>query len=200
MAKYKAVLFDADGVIVKPQAKFSHQFAKKYGINPEGFQEFFEGDFTQAIKGKADLKEIIIRYNHLWKWDSDPQELIDMWFESENVIDTKLIVQIEKLRSEGVWVCLATHQEKYRAKYMREVMFPDAFDDYFISCDIGATKNSSVFWDYVLAKLQKSLPNVRTSEVLFFDDDDQNVATANMMGINGVLYHNAAQLEAVLST
>lgn len=199
MTKYKVVLFDADGVIVTPKKKFSHQFAEKYGIDPEHFQEFFKGDFTKAIIGQADLKEVILKYNHIWKWNNDPQELLDMWFESENVINAKLLELIEELKIIGVHVCLATHQEKYRAKYMREVMFPGVFDNYFISSEIGATKTTAAYWDFVLTQLKKDIPDIKPSEILFFDDTQQNIDAANKAGIKGIYYNDIEQVKTVLT-
>ena len=55
--KYKAIFFDADGVLIKSKHQFSDRLEKEYGIKSEKLQPFFMGVFRQCSVGKADLKK-----------------------------------------------------------------------------------------------------------------------------------------------
>lgn len=52
----KAVIFDADGVLIKAE-RFSLHLERDYGITKERTLPFFTGIFKDCLIGKADLKE-----------------------------------------------------------------------------------------------------------------------------------------------
>jgi hypothetical protein len=47
---------------------------------------------------------------------------MDIWFEVENAVDTRVIGVIRVLQRAGLTCYLATNQERYRAAYMKTVM------------------------------------------------------------------------------
>ena len=56
----RAVIFDADGVIVSPLRFWANQLEKAHAIDPAPFVEFiFHGDFQKCLIGQADLKEVL---------------------------------------------------------------------------------------------------------------------------------------------
>ena len=57
MNKIKAIIFDADGVVINSPEMFSIQYQKAFGISNDVMLPFFEGIFQDCLKGKADLKE-----------------------------------------------------------------------------------------------------------------------------------------------
>ena len=59
MSEIKAVLFDADGVIVYPQLQFSKYLETQYGITRAMTAGFFQGAFDACLTGQADLKEAL---------------------------------------------------------------------------------------------------------------------------------------------
>jgi putative hydrolase of the HAD superfamily len=188
MSEYKAAIFDADGVIVIPQKMFSRHYAEQHGLDPESFQVFFTGEFSDAITGKADLKDLIRKHKATWHWDGDPQELLDMWFSAENHTDKAVLDIIKQERAKGLPVYMATNQEKYRAKYLREVMFPNVFDEVFVSSEIGYMKRSPEFWVALLGKLATDIPGIKPDEVVFFDDSQDCIDGAKAAGITALLY------------
>jgi putative hydrolase of the HAD superfamily len=198
MAEIKAAIYDADGVLIVPQKLFSQRYAEKYGLNPEDFQAFFGGDFSKAVLGKADLKDLIRKNNHIWQWEGDPQELLDMWFESENHVDNELLALIKEQREAGLPVYIATIQEKHRAKYLREVMFPNVVDDIFVSSEIGYMKKDPEYWAAVLGKLAVDIPGIEADQVVFFDDSQDSVDGATQAGISAHLYDNVEQVKRVM--
>lgn len=198
MGEIKAALYDADGVVIVPQKLFSRQYAEKYGLDPASFQAFFTGEFSDAVLGKADLKDLIRKHNDIWHWDGDPQELLDMWFEAENHTDEELLAIIKQQRESGLPVYMATIQERYRAKYLREIMFPGLFDGIFVSSEIGYMKKDPEYWAAVLGKLALDVPGIKPNQVIFFDDSQDSIDGASQAGISAHLYENAEQIRTIL--
>lgn len=196
-AQIKAVLFDGDGVLITPPGLFSQHYAKSIGVDPKSFLPFFKGIFRDALEGKADLKEQITANPDIWHWEGDPTLLLAQWFDYENHKDELLLEVVEQLRSKGVLVGLATDQEQYRTEYLREVMFQGTFDFVFAACEIGYRKIDPVFFDTVMNVL--SANGVKDpSEVIYFDDAQNNIDTASSVGIQAYLYQDVAQVQKLL--
>jgi len=105
-----------------------------------------------------------------------------------------LIEKIKQLRSEGIKCYLATNQEKYRTKYMRETMdFENIFDGVFSSAELECKKPEKEFFQKVLDSLE-----INGEEVLFFDDDQRNINGAKSSGIKSFLYVGFDKLEEII--
>src|SRR5688572_15966063 len=142
------LLFDADGVLTLPEEVFSIVYTRSHGLDIEPFDQFFQTEWSDFVTGKRDLKEHIRDNPSLWQWDGTPDELLDYWFKSEDVRNEELIKLIESMRKEGTPCYLATEQEKYRGDYMRDVMFKDLFDGFFITAEVGLKKSQPEFFEY----------------------------------------------------
>lgn len=199
MSEIKAALFDADGVVIMPEKLFSRQYAEKYGLELESFQAFFTGEFSDAITGKADLKDLIRKHNDIWRWERDPQELLDMWFAAENSTDKEILELIAEQRANGLPVYIATNQERYRARYLREIMFPNLFDGLFVSSEIGAVKRDPEYWVAVLGKLTVDVPGIEPGRIVFFDDSQDSIDGATEAGIRAYLYASIDQVREVFN-
>lgn len=197
--KVSAVLFDADGVLTLPEEVFSVMYARSRGLDAKPFENFFETEWRDFVTGKRDLKEAISENPELWQWKGDANSLLDYWFKTEDVRNEPLIALIQQLRRQGLACYLATEQEKYRAAYMKDVMFNGLFGDYFMTCDIGYKKSEPEFYNAIIEHLRKGQPALLPSEVVFFDDDQSKVDTAHSVGINAQLYNGVDHFKEVLS-
>jgi HAD superfamily hydrolase (TIGR01509 family) len=198
MSHPKVVLFDADGVLIRPPELFSHAYARSLGYPADHFLPFFKGPFLQAILGQADLKDLIRRYDHLWQWPGDPAGLLQRWFEHENVRNEPLLALVRELRAAGTPCYIATNQEKYRAAYLRTIMFPDEFDGIFVSCELGYQKPDPQYFEAVLAQLGHTHPGLKPADVVFFDDTPSHVAGAQTAGITAHVYADPDQVAMLL--
>ena len=191
----KAVLFDVDGVLCVPPELFSLRYARDNGIDRDDITAFFKGPFFQSTIGKADLKDLIIEHNHVWKLSGTVDELLEHWFTAEHVINQPVLEYAQQLRANGIKCYTATNQERYRAAYIRNTMFPNIFDGYFASCEFGFAKPSVEFFERILQRLIREKIITRPNEVAFFDDSQANVDTATGLGMNA---HFVASNEDVL--
>lgn len=194
----KIVLFDADGVLTLPEEVFSVVYARSHGLDPEPFENFFRNDWKPVVTGKKDLKEVIAANPELWQWDGEIDDLLNYWFETEDVQNEELVAVIKKLKDVGIRCYLATEQERYRGEYMKNVMFKDLFNDYFVTAELGVSKTEPQFFELILNKLKQEFSDLEPHDVIFFDDSQSKVDTACSVGINGQLYTDVEQVRKLL--
>jgi putative hydrolase of the HAD superfamily len=188
----KAILFDADGVVLKKQAEyFSVRFAREHGAPQEELREFFKTTFLLCQKGQADLKQELTPLLPKWGWDKDPDAFLKYWFTTDVALDEEVLKEVAQLRAKGITCYLATDQEKYRAEYLRKRMGLDGmFDGTFFSCELGFTKSESGFFNAALNQLK--LP---AADVAYLDDDKENVGVAKELGIDARFYSGINDLK-----
>jgi putative hydrolase of the HAD superfamily len=195
----KCILFDADGVLTLPEDVFSVVYARSHALDPEPFEDFFRNQWQPIVTGNQDLKESIAANPQLWQWNGTADELLEYWFKTEDVRNDELLVVISELKNKGIPCYLATDQEKYRAGYMKNVMFKDLFSGYFVSADLGVTKTDPRFFELVLERLSIEYPGLKPNEVIFFDDSQSKVDTAKSLGIDARLFETNTQVSDVLN-
>lgn len=199
MSKIDAVLFDVDGVLALPPRKFSEIYSEEYGVDLEKLTPFYRStDFQNALVGKADLKQLIIDHADEWHWHQDPQQLVDMWFAGEHVLNTELLAIVRHLRDLKIPLFLATNQERYRAAYIQDTMFPGLFKGAFVSSDIGYVKERPEFWAHVAKQLADIGDIQSMKNVYFFDDTQSCIDAAVLAGVNATLYTTANQVATSL--
>ena len=198
MKQYKAYLFDGDGVLIRPPRLFSEVYEERHGLRSGSLQPFYDESFQQAIVGKADLKELIERRRDLWCGDEDVQTLLKDWFTAESYVDDRLVSLIQKIKSQGALVCLATNQERYRAAYVKDVMVPSLFDKYFFSSRLGVSKDEPKFFEIVLSELQKDRPGLLPGNILLIDDRQKFLDAAAQTGMATLLYSDSSQVQHIL--
>lgn len=195
--KTKAVIFDADGMVITNTTRFSDRFSQEFGVDYAAMLPFFEGEFKQCLIGQADLKVVLKPYLAKWNWDKPIEELLEYWFSSEHNIDKQVTNFVQKLRNQGIACYLGTNQEKYRIEYMKKKMgFSEIFDGIFSSADIGYKKPHPEFFEYIFEKLSP----IKKKEVWFWDDTQENVEGAKEFGFTADLYTDFTTFKNKVST
>ncbi len=194
----KVLLFDADGVLTLPEEVFSVVYTRSHGLDIAPFELFFKTEWEDFVVGKRDLKEHISKNPNLWQWSGTPDELLKYWFDSENIKNNEMVEIVKTLRAKGNPCYLATEQEKYRGNYMRDVMFKDLFDGYFITAEIGHRKSQPEFFTYILNELASKHAVASPADVIFFDDSQSKVDSAKQAGITAHLFTGVGDFKKVL--
>jgi putative hydrolase of the HAD superfamily len=170
----KAVFFDADSVIVRPESWFFVAAERDYGIPKAAFLEFVHTDLRRCTRGELELLEILPAYLARWQVRVSAEELVQAWLRHEHHLDHTLLEQIQTIRRAGMPCYLATNQERNRASYMKKEMgLEAALDGVFISSELGARKPEPAFYH----KVQNAL-NLEPHEIYFWDDSSENVQAA----------------------
>jgi putative hydrolase of the HAD superfamily len=197
--KIKAIVFDADGVVINSPDYFSVQYQKAFGVSNETMLPFFKGKFQDCLVGKADLKEELKPLLNDWNWPGTVDELIEYWFQAEHFIDEKIVNEIEKLRDRGIKCYLGTKQEKYRTEYIRKDMdFDKIFDKIYSSAEIGFKKPEKHFFEFIFDDLNKN-KEIKPREIMFWDDEEINVNSAKELGWQGYLFTNFDEFHKIIS-
>lgn len=197
--KIKAIIFDADGVMIKSSLKFNEIYQKEFNISSEVMKPFFNGPFQLCSIGQADLKEELGKVLSDWRWKGTSDELLRYWFKVCDDVDEKMVKVIENLRERGIKCYVATNQEKYRTQYMKEEMnFGKIFDKIYPSCEIGHKKPSAEFFRAVTNDL-KEKEGVSPQEIIFWDDEKENVEVAKKFGWQAFLYEDFEKFQKNIS-
>ncbi len=195
--KYKVLLCDADGVVVRGDKKFSEQLELVYGIPKEKLHPFFEGPFALCSVGKADLKVELGKVIGEWGWKGTVDELIDFWFTKGTVLDQDVVEYVDAFRSAGVRCLMTTDNEEYRSRLLiSKVGHGHPFEKVFYSAALGFKKKQPGFFEQVYEKLD----GIPREQVLFIDDDQQNVEIAKQFGFDAHFYENLAGLKSKLES
>jgi HAD superfamily hydrolase (TIGR01509 family) len=174
----KAIIFDADGVIVRPETWFFVPAEKNYGIPKKVFLEFIHGDFQRCTTGELELLEVLPPLLEQWGVKVSAFDFIQAWVKHEHHLDTVLLKQIQRIRAMGTPCFLATNQERNRALYLRQEMgLEAALDGVFVSSDLGVRKPMPAFYQ----RVQDAL-GLEPSEIFFWDDSVANVQAALAVG------------------
>jgi putative hydrolase of the HAD superfamily len=195
----KAIIFDADGVVINSPGYFSVQYEKEFGVSNESMLSFFKGIFQEAVVGKADLKELLQPVLKDWQWRGTVDELLKWWFRAEHHVDEGIVKEIRLLQKKGVKCCLGTKQEKYRAEYIRKDMgFEKIFDELYISCDMGCKKPEEKFFRIIQDDLAEKY-SVRPEEIMFWDNKEENIAASKKLGWQSHLYDGFDNFQKIIS-
>lgn len=194
----KAVVFDADGVVINSPGYFSVQYQKDFNVSNDVMLPFFKGKFQKCLVGEADLKEELKPLLEEWKWQGSADDLLKYWFEAEHYIDNRVITEIKRLKEKGIKCYLGTKQEKYRMKYIEEDMGLGAFfDGIFSSSNVGYKKPDKRFYNSISRSLEKT-EKIKPENILFWDDTKENVDSANECGWNAFLFTNFNDFKRII--
>jgi putative hydrolase of the HAD superfamily len=181
----KTIIFDTDGMVIKREMYFSERFSKEFGVPADKVSPFFKKEFKLCLLGKADLKIELSKYLNLWNWKKSVEDLLSFWFEHESDLDKEMLESISALRDRGLQCYLDTNNEKYRVQYiLKKLGLEKYFDGFFSSAEIGYIKEQPEFWSEVYRRLN----NPDKSEVLVWDDGEENLKTVKDFGFNAELY------------
>jgi putative hydrolase of the HAD superfamily len=191
----KAILFDADGVVIMPHPYFSKRLQDEFGIPLEKVLPFFLNEFKACAIGKADLKIEIAKYLPEWSWSKPLDELLDIWFLGESTVSEEILDMVDQSRSKEIKCYLVSDNEKYRADYItNEMGLKKHFDGMFFSCNLGCTKSDPRFFEKTMAELK-----LQPGDIMYWDDDLKNVEIAKAEGIDARFYESVDLLKASIA-
>lgn len=192
----KILFLDADGVTLKNLTYFSKRYSKENNVPLEKITPFYANEFELCQQGKADMKIELAKYLPEWNWSGTMDEFCELWFSTSSFIDEEVFETISELRKQNIKCYLTSDQEKYRGNYLLENLdFKNRFDDCFFSYDIGYQKWQPEYFIEVLKKL-----NANPEDVIYWDDEEENIAVAKSLGIDARLFESADKFKEQVSS
>lgn len=162
----KVIAFDLVGVLVSEKdielSEVEEKLERMFGPNLN------DEDYLQQAKeiAKKDL-EII----------NTTKVLIDKLYK---VKDKEIFKKIKE-KNENVKVIIATNHLSFVKDFIKESFNIDYLDDLIISAEIHKIKPNLDFYQYILNKY-----GIESKELLFLDDNINNINGAQILGINTI--------------
>ncbi len=199
MKKPRVIIYDNDGMVTHGE-RFSDQYAREFNLDIAIMEPFFAGPFKKCMTGEADLKEELGKVMATWKWKGTVDELMQYWFSIGATLDEDVYASIAKLREQGLVVCLATNQERYRLNYfVTRFSYDKVFDELFCASELGALKQSAEGADKIFQMLKEKYGILDRGEVMYWDDREGNVEALNAMGFNAQQYRGYPAFKEVIA-
>jgi len=179
----KAVIFDLGGVLVRtedraPRTELGLRFGKSYA---EMDRVVFNKSSHRASIGEITSREhwqFVMRSLDLP--DSEIEPFYDQFFGGD-VVDYEIIKTISSLRPKYTTALLSNAWDDLRQLMIEKWKINSAFDQIFISAEIGIAKPDERIYKFTLEKL-----GLGPEETVFLDDFIENIEAARALGMHGI--------------
>lgn len=191
LPKIKAVLWDLGGVILRtedwePRQRWEAELGLERG---ELHKLVFEGELgKQAALGLSDAAAIWRSIGRQLSLSGDRLEQLRDDFWSGDRIDDHLTGVIRSLRPEHKTGLLSNAWPGVRGMLEGPWKLADAFDITVLSCEVGLAKPDPRIYQHALDQLA-----LEPGEVIFLDDFQRNIDGARKIGMQAILFQDAAQ-------
>ncbi len=182
MKNIRCIAWDFDGVLNRNvvNGRFVWQdHLDGFGIDKRVFEEFMFADgFWPIMRGEEDLLHRLQRfYDHTGR-QSDPQELLDYWFEKDARPCSNMLGLMERASEAGLRQVIATNNEHRRSSYIENEMgFAARVEKLFSSGRMGVAKPDPGYFRMIEDELA-----LEPEQILFVDDYAENVKAAAACG------------------
>lgn len=161
------------------------------GITEENFFVCAGENFRKLLDGKINSNEFWVRFS-LRYGKKVEEELFGKFFNPGIIQDTKDI--IEQLKSNSRVVC-GTNTIDSHYYYLLNQGIYEIFDEVYASNLMGISKPNPDFYRYILKK-----EGIKPENTVFVDDIEENIISAQKIGINCILFTDADSLKQQIKT
>ena len=186
----KLYIFDMGGVLCRDFNDIP-VISNYLGITEENFFVYTGENFRKLLDGKIDSNEFWVRFS-LRYGKKVKEELFGKFFNPGTIQETKDI--IEQLKSDSRVVC-GTNTIDSHYYYLLNQGDYDIFDEVYASNLMGISKPDSDFYRYILKK-----EGIKPENTVFIDDSEENILSAQKIGINSILFTDSDSLKQQIKT
>lgn len=170
----KVIAFDLVGVLVTERdidlTTEEDKLERMFGSNIN------DSDYLMEARKLIDKDSILMRTT---------EELIDKLYK---VKDDNLFEKIKR-KYNNVKIIIATNHVSFVRNFIGENLGVDYLDDVLISAEIHKVKPNSDFYNHILDKF-----DLKPEELLFIDDNIDNIDGAKRLGINTIKVNKGTNL------
>ncbi len=193
-----AVVFDWGGVLMRTE-DYTPRFSwdDKLGLARGSVELVVHGSaaWRLAQQGKITLDAYWDRVGGELNLTPDQLSRLRVDFYSGDRLDRSLVDLIRKMRKRGLLVGLLSNYTVDLAEIVTGVGLGGLFDAQMISAEIGIVKPDPAAYEAVLAEL-----SVEPRDAFFVDDFDENVKSAQSLGISAVQFAPGLDLESLINS
>jgi len=161
------------------------------GITEENFFLYAGENFRVLMDGKINSNEFWVRFS-LRYGKKVKEELFGKFFNPGIIQETKDI--IEQLKSNSRVVC-GTNTIDSLYYYLLNQGSYEIFDEVYTSTLMGISKPDPDFYRYILKKEM-----IKPENTIFVDDTEENIISAQKIGINSILFTDSNSLRQQVKT
>ncbi|MBA7675477.1 Alpha-D-glucose 1-phosphate phosphatase YihX [subsurface metagenome] len=160
-------------------------------ITEENFFTYAGESFRKLLDGKIDSNEFWVRFS-LRYGKKVKEELFGKFFNPGINQGTKDI--IKQLKSDSRVVC-GTNTIDSHYYYLLNQGSYDIFDEVYASNSMGISKPDPDFYWHILNK-----EGIKPENTVFVDDTEENILSAQKIGINSILFTDSESLRQQIKT
>ena len=161
------------------------------GITEENFFIYSGENFRELLDGKINSNEFWVRFS-LRYGKKVKEELFGKFFNPGIIQGTKDI--IKQLKSNSRVVC-GTNTIDSHYYYLLNQGSYDIFDEVYASNLMGISKPDPDFYWHILNK-----ERIKPEDTVFVDDTEENILSAQKIGINSILFTDSDSLRIQIKT
>lgn len=193
--KYKAIIFDIGRVLIRLDiARAQRGLAEGLSIGPEELWTAIEKDprWKDWQEGRISARDWHLHLSTKLKLPLSFQKFTDVWnlaLDPEPIHGSEFFAELAKRYSLG----LLSNTDPIHVAYLESTYdlfryFPAERRIY--SCTVGVSKPNAAIYQAALKSCKAA-----AQESVYIDDIRENVEAAERLGLTGVQYHSASQLE-----
>lgn len=198
LAPVKAVIFDMGGILEGPfDDVLFPELARALGVAEPRLRQERAADGVALSEGRMTLREFYARVARDAGRPVDADAVVArhlaVYEATTGPLDAGVLALIRALRRRHVVACL-TNTEVEVGRFNRERGLYRAFDQAFLSTELGLHKPARAIFDRAVADL-----GCAPHEAVFTDDKLENVSGARTAGLHGIHYRDLASFSAELA-
>lgn len=182
----KAITFDLDGVyFINGKSNFIANLGKLGVSEVEAKRVFLQNDEMnkQYKTGKMTDEQFWSWAAKEWKLDKTPKELMELLISGYEV-DQNVVEVVKRVRTNGykTLICSSNFPARINGLQAR-FNFLDNFDAWALSYEVGFNKPAKELFEELVKK-----SGFNANEIVFADDNNDNVEGAKQIGIEAFYY------------
>ena len=185
----KKAMFDVGNVILKADHKITFDILKKYGVPEENAANFYNNaDYAAFSRGKISRKDFYaaIVEKHV-RFQLTYEQVVEAHDKHIYEVDTDVMRIVSGLPG----IIVFTNTNEWQTNRERELVDLEKYSDKIIrSHEIGMLKADEGCFEKIIKEFE-----LNPSEVIFIDDNKENIEKAMMAGMDGILFTDAKNLE-----
>lgn len=191
----KAIVFDADGVIIGGKDKSGKYLWQKnigtdLGLSQDQVCQIYSGDWALVLKGFVDSRQYFKNVFAKLNIGLSVDEFIEYWLKKDSIINAEILPVLESISGPKLYI--GTNQESCRTMFFQKTFEP-YFDGIFSSYQMGAIKPEPEFFKYIESNL-----NIQPADIAFIDDSKSHVEAAARVGWTCHYYKNIEELKSFI--
>ena len=190
----KAIIFDLNGIFIK-SPKFSDRFTNRFAVQSDEFLSALKEIMVKIrMPNAGDAFSYWQPFLEKWNLSLTRKEFFDFWFKEEK-IDSEMTELAKNLKNRGVKIFILSNNFLERTAYY-DKQFPflkNIADKIYYSWQTGFIKTMPEAFLKLLGD-----NNLLPDECVFFDDSQENIDTAESLGIHSFLFESSSKVKNIL--